>query len=317
MSQRLLGPPVIVEVAMHTAQTFTKVRSDFASRGARCNGDLYLPVGIQRPPVIVMAHGFASKRIFRLPAYAEHFVQRGLAVFLFDYRGFGDSDGEPRHLVDPRRHVEDWRAAAAHVRLLPTVDGSKLALWGTSFSGGHVIVLAAEDPRVKAIVAQVPFVDPFALAHKPGIRYVLQVMGHGLWDLLKGLAGQSPHYVKVAGHPGEFAIMNTPEALPGYQSLLPNGASWQNRCPARILLSVLSYRPVAYADRVRCPALVMYGQKDSLTSAAAVEKMAARMANCVPVRLPFGHFEIYTGQGFEEAVDMQADFLTKHLQEKP
>lgn len=299
---------------MHPTQTFTKARSDFASHGLRCSGDLYLPGGIHRPPVVVMAHGFAGERTFRLPAYAERFVQRGLAVYLFDYRCFGDSDGEPRYYVHPRRHVEDWRAAVAHARSLPEVDSSRLALWGTSFSGGHVIVIAADDPGVQAIVAQVPFVDPLALAHKPGVRHVLQVLGHGLWDLLRGLTGRSPHYVKVVGHPDEFAIMNMPEALPGYQSLMPEGVVWQNRCPARILLAVLSYRPLASAARVRCPALVMYGEQDSLTSAAAVEKAAARMADSTPVRFPFGHFEIYTGQGFEEAADMQADFLATHLQ---
>jgi pimeloyl-ACP methyl ester carboxylesterase len=303
----------MVEVAMHTAQTYTKLRSDFTSHGVRCSGDLYLPSGVRRPPVVVMAHGFAGERAFRLPAYAERFVQRGLAVFLFDYRGFGDSDGEPRYLVRPRRHVEDWRAALTHVRSLPNLDGPRLALWGTSFSGGHVIVIAADDPGVRAIVAQVPFVDPLALAHKPGVRYVLQVLGHGLWDVLRDLARRSPHYVQVAGHPGEFAVMNMPEALPGYRSLMPEGAVWQNRCPARILFAALSYRPVTYAERVRCPALVMYGEKDSLTLAAAVEAAAAKMANAVPVRLPFGHFEIYTGQGFETAVEMQADFLATHL----
>ncbi len=308
-----MWPPVIVEVALHSTQPFAKVGSDFVSHGLRCSGDLYLPGGTRRPAVVVMAHGFAGERAFRLPAYAERFVQRGLAVFLFDYRGFGDSDGEPRYLIHPRRHLEDWRAAVAHVRSLPDVDSSRLALWGTSFSGGHVIVIAADDPEVKAIVAQVPFVNPLALAHKPGARYVLQVLGHGLWDVMRGLAGRSPHYVQVAGHPGEFAVMNTPEALPGYQSLMPDGVAWQNRCPARILFAVLSYRPATYAERVRCPALVMYGEKDSLTPAAAVEQAAAQMANSVPVRLPFGHFEIYTGQGFETAVDMQADFLSTHL----
>jgi pimeloyl-ACP methyl ester carboxylesterase len=205
----------------------------------------------------------------------------------------------------------------AHVRSLPEVDGFSLALWGTSFSGGHVIVLAAEDPGVKAIVAQVPFVDPLALAHRPGFRYVLQVLEHGLRDVLRALTGRSPHYVKVVGHPDEFAVMNMPEALPGYRSLKPEGMDWQNRCPARILFAVLSYRPVAYAERVRCPALVMYGEKDTLTSADAVEKAAARMADNTVVRFPFGHFEIYIGQGFEKAVDMQADFLAKHLEEMP
>lgn len=298
---------------MHTAQTFTKVRSDFASCGVRCSGDLYLPDGARRPPVVVMAPGFASERTLRLPAYAERFVQRDLAVLLFDYRGFGDSDGQPRYLVHPRRQVEDWQAAVAHVRSLPEVDASRLALWGTSFSGGHVIVIAADDPGVKAVVAQVPFVDPLALAHKPALRYLLQVLEHGLWDVVRGLVGRSPHYVKVAGHPDEFAVMNTPEALFGYQSLVPDGVVWQNRCPARILFAVLSYRPVTYANRVRCPALVMYGERDSLTLAAAVEGATARMADSTPVRFPFGHFEIYTGQGFETAVGTQADFLATHL----
>jgi pimeloyl-ACP methyl ester carboxylesterase len=176
-----------------------------------------------------------------------------------------------------------------------------------------VIVMAADDPGVKALVAQVPFVDPLALAHKPAVRYVLQVLGHGLCDVLRSLAGRSPHYVKVAGHPNEFAVMNTPEALPGYQSLVPDGVVWQNRCPARILFAVLPYRPVTYADRVHCPALVMYGEGDSLTLAAAVEAAAAQMADSTSVKFPFGHFEIYTGQGFETAVDLQADFLATHL----
>lgn len=298
---------------MYATQTFTKVHSDFASHGVRCSGDLYLPGSTHRPPVVVMAHGFAGERIFRLPAYAERFVQRGMAVYLFDYRSFGDSDGEPRYYVHPRRQVEDWRAALAHIGSLPEVDGSRLALWGTSFSGGHVIVVAADNPELRAIVAQVPFVDPLALAHKPGLRYVLQVLGHGLWDVSNALTGRSPHYVKVVGHPDEFAVMNMPEALPGYRSLKPEGADWQNRCPARILFAVLPYRPVAYAGRVRCPALVMLGEKDSLTPAAAVEKAAARMADSTLVQFPFGHFEIYAGQGFETAVDMQADFLATHL----
>lgn len=289
------------------------MRSDFTSQGVRCSGDLYLPEDVRRPPVVVMAHGFASERTFRLPAYAGRFVQQGLAVYLFDYRSFGDSDGEPRYHVHPRRHVEDWRAAVAHVRSLREVDGSRLALWGTSFSGGHVMVIAAGDPEVKAIVAQVPFVDPLASTLKPPVGYVLQVLGHGLWDLLRGLAGRPPHYVKVAGRPDEFAVMNVPGALSGYESLLPEGMAWENRCPARILLTVLFYRPAAYAGRVRCPALVMYGEQDPLTRAAAVDKAAARMAASTTVCFPFGHFEIYAGQAFETAVHMQAEFLVKHL----
>ena len=94
--------------------------------------------------MVIMAHGFGAERTFGLPAYAERFLQRGMAAFLFDYRNFGDSDGEPRNLVSNHRHIKDWEAAVAHVRGLPDIDTEKIALWGSSYSGGHVIVTAGE-----------------------------------------------------------------------------------------------------------------------------------------------------------------------------
>ncbi len=86
-------------------------KSDFNSRGVRCDGDLYLPEGVNKPPVVIMAHGMAAQKDFRLPAYAERFVEKNMAAFLFDYRTFGKSDGEPRQMVDPDLHVQDWQAA--------------------------------------------------------------------------------------------------------------------------------------------------------------------------------------------------------------
>jgi len=139
--------------------------SDFTSGGTRCSGWLYLPeAATPRPPVVVMAHGFGAERTFRLPAFAERFVARGLAVFLFDYRGFGASDGAPRQWVSPRRHLEDWLAAVEHVKGLASVDPGRLALWGTSFGGGHVLVVAARTPGITAVVAQVPLLDGLAVA---------------------------------------------------------------------------------------------------------------------------------------------------------
>lgn len=298
---------------MESEAQYTQSRSDFASQGVRCSGDLYLPAGVEHPPVVVMAHGFASERSFGLPAYAERFAGAGMAAYLFDYRCFGDSDGEPRNLVDPRRHLEDWEAAVAHVRSLGGIDSGRLALWGTSFSGGHVIVTAAKDARVKAIVAQVPFVDPLAVAYRPGVGYLLQVAMHGLWDLCRYAARRPPHYVKVVGQPDEFAIMNVLEAVAGYASLVPEASVWHNRCPARILLTVVRYRPITWTDQVRCPALVMYGAHDPLTSATSVERAASRMPNSTLVKYPFGHFQIYHGKAFEEAVERQIRFLMAHL----
>lgn len=97
---------------------------------------------------------------FGLHNYASKFASNGMAVFVFDYRGWGGSSGEPRHWLSAKRHMADWRAAIQHVRsnLTDVVDVSKLSLWGSSFAGGHVLVVASEPefaPHISAVVAQV------------------------------------------------------------------------------------------------------------------------------------------------------------------
>ena len=82
-----------------------------------------------------MAHGFSGVRDQRLDAYAERFAAAGLACLVFDYRHFGDSGGQPRQLLDIGRQLDDWRAAIAFARSLEEVDGDRIGLWGTSFSG--------------------------------------------------------------------------------------------------------------------------------------------------------------------------------------
>jgi alpha-beta hydrolase superfamily lysophospholipase len=95
-----------------------------------------------------MGHGFGAERRFRLPAFAERLCAAGLAVLLFDYRGFGDSEGTPRGLVDPGRHLADFAAAVRYAQELKGVDGARLALWGTFLSGGHALVTAARLPGI-------------------------------------------------------------------------------------------------------------------------------------------------------------------------
>jgi pimeloyl-ACP methyl ester carboxylesterase len=287
--------------------------SDFMSHGLRCAGWLCLPKGVSKPPVVVMAHGFAAERTFGLMAFAEVFVRQGIAAFVFDYRCFGDSQGEPRNLVSPRRHLEDWAAALSHVRGLKAIDTARVALWGTSFSGGHVIVTAARDRRVSAVVAQVPFVGGLASAGTLGSAYILKALAAGLRDAVRMATQQPPYTVPVVGDPQTFAVMNTPGSKEGYLSLVPKGSSWQNQCPARILLSTMAYRPDAYARKVACPALVLAAEKDSLIPVAAVERMVRKMPKATLVRLPVGHFDVYTGETFRDAVEREAAFLKTAL----
>ncbi|MDY6795970.1 MAG: alpha/beta fold hydrolase [Actinomycetota bacterium] len=293
--------------------TYSREDSDFTSQGTRCAGWLYLPDGASRPPVVVMAHGFAAERTFGLPDFAERFLERGMACFLFDYRSFGGSDGEPRNLVSNSRHLRDWEAAVAHVRGLPGIDADRVALWGSSFSGGHVIVIASRDSGIAAIVSQVPFVDGLTTAYRTGFKHAMQATVVGAKDLFTMLSHREPYYVPVVSDPDTFGLMNSPDSLPGYMAIVPEDSDWENRCPARAVLELLVYRPVARARQVRCPALVIMADNDALIYPRSVERTASSMREVTLIHLDAGHFDVYVGDLFKEVVETEADFLARHL----
>ncbi len=292
-----------------------RVDSDFMSGGLRCAGWLYRPEGIKKPPVVIMGHGFAAERTFGLPVFAERFAEMGMAVFLFDYRNFGDSEGNPRNLVNPFRHIGDWEAAIAHVKTMPDLNTKKIALWGSSFGGGHVMCVAARHSEIAAVVSQAPFVDGIASALIQSPGYMLRAIIAGFRDLGRKLTFRSPYYVPAIGSPDEFAIMNTEECMFGYSVLIPEDSSWENRVPARILLLVSYYRPIRHANRIESPVLIVAAEKDSLIPISAVEKTAARIKNCTFERLACNHFSLYVGECFELNMKIQTEFLEKHLME--
>jgi dienelactone hydrolase len=296
-----------------SAGNFSREDSDFTSQGTRCAGWFYRPEGASKPPVVVMAHGFGAERTFGLPAYAERFLQRGMAAFLFDYRNFGGSDGEPRNLVSNHRHLKDWEAAVAHVRGLPDIDKEKMALWGSSYSGGHVIVTAANDPDIAAIVSQVPFVYGLTTAYHTGVKHALQATSAGLKDVMRMVSSRDPYYVPVVSDPEIFGLMNTLESKTGYMAIVPEDSEWRNECPARAVIELLFYRPMSYARSVNCPALVIMGDKDSLIYPRSVEKTASRMREVTLIHMDVGHFDVYVGDVFERVVKIEADFLAHHL----
>ncbi|KAG2453519.1 hypothetical protein HYH02_001739 [Chlamydomonas schloesseri] len=172
----------------------------FNSSGTACEAWLYTPAkwAAAGPlPVVIMAHGLGAQKDLGLHRYADAFARAGLAALLFDYRTFGGSDGEPRHWVSPRRHVEDWRAAVDFVKgggLGPQYDTERVSLWGTSFAGGHVLVTAADLPpgAVKSIVAMVPFLDGIESAkanlRARGLPGVLRLLAAAAHDKLRAAA---------------------------------------------------------------------------------------------------------------------------------
>jgi pimeloyl-ACP methyl ester carboxylesterase len=293
-------------------------RSDvsFSSGGEECAAWLYRPEHAEAgepTPLVVMAHGFSATRDLRLDAYAERFCDAGLGALLFDYRHFGDSGGEPRQLLDVSRQHADYHAAIAYARGLDWVDPDGVAVFGSSFSGGHAIAIGAQDPRIAAVVSQCPFTDALASLPKLGPVNMLKGTAAGMRDLAGTLAGRAPYYIPAIGPPGSFAVMTTPDAEPGMRALVPPGSPWQNRVAARIAVRVSTYRPGRAAAKLTCPALFCICEQDSVAPATRALAYAAKAPRGEVKTYPIGHFEIYLGEWFERAVGDQTEFLLRHL----
>ena len=268
-------------------------------------------------PCIVMAHGLGGTRDAGLEPYAEAFAEAGFAVLLFDYRHFGASDGEPRQLLSIHRQLADWQAAINYAREQPGVDPERIALWGSSFSGGHVIVAAARDGRVAAVSSQGPMMDGLAavfnLVGYAGIAALLRLSGLAVWDQLRGLTGREPLYAPIVGRPGETAAMTSEDARDGFYAIAPD--DWRNELTARLALHLPLYRPVSYAHRLRCPVLVIVCTADSVAPPGAAEKVVRKAGMRAELKRYDGmkHFEIYKGEGFERSSRDQLEFFQRHL----
>jgi uncharacterized protein len=292
---------------------FTREDADFVSEGLRCSAWLYRPSRIERPPIVLMAHGFGAEKTFGLEPFAEAFVRAGLAVLLFDYRCFGGSEGEPRNWVSPGRHIQDYEAALAHAKTLPGIDPKRIGLWGTSFSGAHVIVLASRHPEVSAVVAQVPMVDGWSVFLNTSPRKSLKLTPTILRDLGRAVMGHEPALLPLVGEPFSGSIMDAPGDYEGYMRLVPPDTTWRNACPARAALSAILYRAVRHAGKVRCPVLLMMAAGDQVVPARSVRKAVSRFSHGELVSLDCKHFDPYVGEWFERACGAERDFLVKNL----
>ena len=271
--------------------------------------DLTTPRG---RPCVVMAHGIGGTKDSGLEPYAERFAEVGADVVLFDYRGFGLSDGQQRQFLDHRRHREDYHAVVAHARALPGVDPDRIVLWGTSYSGGHVIAVAAEDHLIAGVMSQGAAMDGLACVlgiwSYAGPRQVLRVTLHSALDLLTALLNRRPHFIKLAGEPESAAAMSSDDTLPGYSAIW--GPSFVNQMAGRGLVPLLFNRPVTRAKRLRMPVHLIILNHDVITPPPAMEKVAKRVRGPVRVeRMDVGHFDIYVGDPFEQVVKAETEFL--------
>jgi uncharacterized protein len=290
----------------------------FVSGAGTCAGYLFVPdttaVTATRWPTVVLAHGF-SGTMDRLVPHAERFAAGGIAALVFDYRGFGESGGEPRQVVDLPSQRHDLRAAIAWVRARDDLDPDRIALWGNSLGGAHVISVAADDPRIAAVVAQIPF-NGFPRVRDRSATASLRLMAAILWDALRGKLGLSPAYIPMIGRPGQVAVVATTEARRHLATLAGEAGTtrWRNQVAPRGLLQMLRYRPARDAARLRAPLLVCVAVDDTETPEATGRELADRAPRGTVRRYPGTHFDFYSDPSVRDrALADQLEFVREHL----
>jgi pimeloyl-ACP methyl ester carboxylesterase len=255
-----------------------------------------------------MAHGFSATRDDGLPPYAEAFRDAGFAVVLFDYRHFGASSGEPRQLLDIGRQHDDYRAVIAWARQRQEIDPDRIVLWGSSFSGGHVLAVAADDPGIAAVISQAPFTDAIPTLMNVPLKSIVRLTIAGLRDQLRGWRGRAPRLVAAVGDPGTLAAMTEPDAKPGFEAIVPPESLWRNEFAARLMLRFPFYRPGLKTPQLTMPLLVCVCENDATTPPASTIKAAERAPRGEVRRYPYGHFDIYNDPQVKAD---QVDFLRR------
>jgi uncharacterized protein len=286
-----------------------------AEGGVTLRGWLFVPDGPGPHPAITMAHGFAGVKEHGLERFATAFADAGFAVLVHDHRGFGASDGEPRFDVDPWVQIADWRRAISFLESQPAVDADRIGLWGSSYAGGHAIVLGATDRRLRAVVAQVPTISGYqqSLRRVPPDQ-VPALEAAFTEDERRQFHGASPAtQAVVSSDPAVPASYRSFAAVAFYNQPVPEGV-WTNAVTLRSSRAARMYEPGAWVARVSpTPLLMVVALHDTITVAdLALSAYEQALQPKKLVTIDGDHFDPYVAR-FAEASSAAITWFTEHL----
>jgi fermentation-respiration switch protein FrsA (DUF1100 family) len=268
-------------------------------------------------PTIVMAHGFSAVKEMYLDKFAEAFAAAGLAALVFDNRNFGASDGAIRQEIDPWQQVRDYRDAITFAETLPQTDVTGIGVWGSSYSGGHVLVVGAVDRRVKCVVAQVPLISGHANARRlVRADFIAGLQQAFAQDRRARMRGDAPAMVPVvAEDPLAPSALPTPDSWAWFtQTHQLRAPAWRNEVTLRSVEMFTEYEPGSYVAFVSpTPLLLVVALGDHLT--VADEALAAYERALQPkklVTLKGGHFDAYVAD-FTGASEPAVAWFREHL----
>ena len=285
--------------------------------GITLRGWLQVPDGAERPPVVLMNQGFGGHKEWGLPRLADILAEAGIAAIAYDHRNFGDSDGEPRFEADPQLQIRDYRAAITFAGTLVEVDPQRLGIFGTSLSGGHVLVLGAIDRRVRCVVSQVPTVSGWQQAIRRFNPDALAQMRER-WDVDRRnrFLGQAPEVVQYASlDPSDSLSGRSMSRVAFFRGLTEEERRpWQNKITLRSSELQSEYEPGVYVSRISPTPLLMIVAEDDRTigSDLSLELYARALEPKGLVLTKGGHYDVY-GSEFDTAANATRDWFSKWL----
>ncbi|KAI0635852.1 alpha/beta-hydrolase [Trametes polyzona] len=264
-------------------------------------------------PVIIMAHGLCANKLMGLAPYAETFASLGYAVVVFDYRRWGASAGTPRHIVYVSEQLDDYRTVIKYCRQQPEFDPHKVILWGTSFSGGHVVTLASErELNLSAVIAQCPY-----LGTGPSTKFswtFVKILWKGVQDVVRQTLGLRPTYIPAVAHPGEVGYLTAPGCKDSMIGIATDKRDFPNEVSASSLFELPFYNPNASGARITCPVLIVALEHDNLCPISAAVELKTLSPKVELVTIPAGHFDAYPGfPSHNQSLEAMKAFLAEHV----
>jgi fermentation-respiration switch protein FrsA (DUF1100 family) len=286
-----------------------------AEGGVILRGWLFTPDGPGPHPAITMAHGFAGVKEHGLERFARAFADAGFVVLVHDHRGFGGSDGSPRFDVHPWVQISDWRRAISFLESQRDADVDRIGLWGSSYAGGHAIVLGATDRRLRAVVAQVPTISGYQQSLRRVAPDLVPALEESFAEDERRQFGGAPPATQavVSADPSVPAAYRSPDAVAFYTQPVPEGV-WENTMTLRSTRAARMYEPGTWIARVSpTPLLMIVGLHDTVTvTDLALDAYEHALQPKKLVTIDGGHFDPYLAR-FDEASGAAVAWFTEHL----
>lgn len=263
-----------------------------------------------KTPVIVLCHGFCGIREILLPPFAEAFAGAGFAAITFDYRGFGDSEGERGRLV-PEMQIADIQSVVNWARQQPELDAQRIGLWGTSFGGCHVFAAAAKDAQIKCVVSQMAFADGEAIV----TGHMDDEEKHAFIATLDKMAEKQKTNGKEM-FVGVNRVLSDTESKAFFEENRAQYPKMDIKIPFLTVRETLHYKPAEAAAMVNCPSLIVIAGQDTVNPPEqgwALYEAIGSVTKNLYVQPDARHYDIYTGAVFQQVIEVQTDWFKQYL----